>query len=190
MSTFETYRENLKDYAKDIRLNLSTVLTPEGAPPLTAKQIATIALACAYSARAKALVEALRADSAAVIGDADVEGAVREGLAEDIETGAGRHGRGDGDDFIIVARFLDQRLREDFGVGGGGGFALLLRAGDDVEFDDAVIFVGAGLGRGVALALLRNGVNDDRIRVFFRLGKRLFHRIQVVAVDWADVLDV
>lgn len=49
----------MKDYAKDIRLNLSTLLTPEGAPALTPKQIATTALACAYSARAKGLVEVL-----------------------------------------------------------------------------------------------------------------------------------
>lgn len=75
MSQFETYRENLKDYAKDIRLNRSTVLTPEGAPPLTPKQIATIALACAYSAQAKGLVEALRSEFAATIGDAEVEAA-------------------------------------------------------------------------------------------------------------------
>ncbi len=75
MSQFETYRENLKDYAKDIRLNLSTVLTPEGAPGLNPKQIATIALACAYSARARGLADSLLAESAAVIGDADVEAA-------------------------------------------------------------------------------------------------------------------
>ena len=75
MSQFESFRENLKDYAKDIRLNLSTVLTPEGAPGLTPKQIAVIALACAYSARAKGLTAAILADSAALIGDADVEAA-------------------------------------------------------------------------------------------------------------------
>lgn len=73
--SIETYREGLKDYAKDIRLNLSTVLTPEGAPGLSAKQIATIGLACAYSARSKTLAEAIRADSVTVIGDADVEAA-------------------------------------------------------------------------------------------------------------------
>jgi len=43
MSNFktETYRESLKDYAKDIRLNLSTVLSPEGAPGMTAKRSAS-----------------------------------------------------------------------------------------------------------------------------------------------------
>lgn len=75
MSQFESYRENLKDYAKDIRLNLSAVMTPEGAPGLNPKQIVTIALACAYSARAKGAVSALLADSSEFLADAEVEGA-------------------------------------------------------------------------------------------------------------------
>jgi lipoyl-dependent peroxiredoxin subunit D len=75
MSAFETYRENLRDYAKDIRLNLSTVLTPEGAPSLSQKQIVFIALACAYSSRAAGLISALRAEYASLIGDEDAEAA-------------------------------------------------------------------------------------------------------------------
>lgn len=64
-----------QDYAKDIRLNLSTLLTPEGSPGLNPKQITLIALACAYSTRAHALVDSIRAQSASVIGDAEVEAA-------------------------------------------------------------------------------------------------------------------
>lgn len=75
MSQVDTFRETLKDYAKDIRLNLSTVLTPEGAPGLTPKQIATIALACAYATRTRALVDAIKADSVSVLGDSEVEAA-------------------------------------------------------------------------------------------------------------------
>lgn len=75
MSAFETYRENMKEYAKDIRLNLSTVLSPEGAPSLNQKQIAIIALSCAYSARAKNLGEALRSEFAPLIGDLELESA-------------------------------------------------------------------------------------------------------------------
>jgi alkyl hydroperoxide reductase subunit D len=67
MSQIDTYRENLKEYARDIRLNLSTVLTPEGAPGLTAKQVALTALASAYSARSSALAEAIRKDFSAEI---------------------------------------------------------------------------------------------------------------------------
>ena len=75
MSQIETFRESLKDYAKDIRLNLSSVTAPEGAPGLTQKQINIIALACAYSVRSRALVDAIRADSVGLIGDAEVEAA-------------------------------------------------------------------------------------------------------------------
>jgi len=75
MNRIESYRENLKDYAKDIRLNLSSVLSPEGTPGLSPKQSAFVALACAYAARSKALAEAILADSSTLFGDAEVEAA-------------------------------------------------------------------------------------------------------------------
>jgi lipoyl-dependent peroxiredoxin subunit D len=49
--SLEQIRESLPDYARDIRLNLSSILTPQGAPGLTEKQIASIALASAIAAR-------------------------------------------------------------------------------------------------------------------------------------------
>jgi alkyl hydroperoxide reductase subunit D len=41
----EQIREALPDYARDLKLNLGTVLTPSGAPGLNEKQIWSIALA-------------------------------------------------------------------------------------------------------------------------------------------------
>lgn len=64
-----------QEYSKDIRLNLSTLLTPEGAPGLSQKQILLVALACAYATRSRTLVDTIRADSTAMIGDAEVEAA-------------------------------------------------------------------------------------------------------------------
>jgi len=49
--TLDQIRDALPDYARDIRLNLGSVLTPQGAPGLTEKQIASIALATAIAAR-------------------------------------------------------------------------------------------------------------------------------------------
>jgi alkyl hydroperoxide reductase subunit D len=49
--SLEQIRESLPDYARDIRLNLGSVLTPQGAPGLTEKQIASVALASAIAAR-------------------------------------------------------------------------------------------------------------------------------------------
>ena len=41
----------IPDYAKDLRLNLDSVLTETGAPGLSAKQIGLIALASAIASR-------------------------------------------------------------------------------------------------------------------------------------------
>ena len=46
-----------------------------------------------------------------LLGDADVEGAVGEGLVEDVDAGAGRHRGGDADDLVVLLGFLDEALR-------------------------------------------------------------------------------
>ncbi len=43
-----------------------------------------------------------------LLGDADIEGALGELLAEEIEAGAVGHGRGDGDDLVVLLRLGDQ----------------------------------------------------------------------------------
>ena len=62
------------DYAKDIKLNLGSVLTEEGAPDLNQKQIHGIALASAYATKNAALVQALLAE-ATTLGEAEVTAA-------------------------------------------------------------------------------------------------------------------
>ena len=54
----EKIKNELPDYAKDIKLNLSTVLSEEGSPDLNQKQIVSIALASAYATRNTDLVAA------------------------------------------------------------------------------------------------------------------------------------
>src|SRR6476646_1306244 len=39
-----------------------------------------------------------------LFGNADVERALREGLVEDVDTGAGRHRGGDADDLVVLLR--------------------------------------------------------------------------------------
>lgn len=48
MMNIEQLKSEMPDFAKDIKLNLSTVLTTEGSPDLTQNQIMSIALASAY----------------------------------------------------------------------------------------------------------------------------------------------
>ncbi len=47
----ETIRNHLPEFAKDLKLNLGSVLTESGSPDLNNKQIAAVALACAMAAR-------------------------------------------------------------------------------------------------------------------------------------------
>ena len=45
--SLDTIRDALPDYARDLKLNLGTVLTTAGAPGLTEKQIWAVAVASA-----------------------------------------------------------------------------------------------------------------------------------------------
>lgn len=54
----EQLKNKLPEYAKDIKLNLSSIITPEGAPNLTLKQIYAIALASAYATKNLSLITA------------------------------------------------------------------------------------------------------------------------------------
>lgn len=75
MTNIQTLKSTLGDYAKDTKLNLSAVLTEEGAPDLNAKQIAGIALASAYSTKNEAVIEAILGETASVLSEAEVAAA-------------------------------------------------------------------------------------------------------------------
>jgi alkyl hydroperoxide reductase subunit D len=51
MTTLDSIRDALPDYARDLKLNLGSVLTTTGAPGLSEKQIWGVALASAIAAR-------------------------------------------------------------------------------------------------------------------------------------------
>ena len=48
---FANLKNLIPDFGKDLKLNLSTVISAEGAPGLSAQQIAGVALASAVAAR-------------------------------------------------------------------------------------------------------------------------------------------
>ncbi len=103
-----------------------------------------------------------REGHAVLLGNADVEGAIGKCFGKDVDAGARRHRRGDGDDAVVFLRFFDQSFAEHLGIRRRVGSCLLLLAGRDVEFDDAVIFVLRRLRRRVAFALLRAHMHEDR----------------------------
>ena len=57
--TLQDLRNALPDYAKDLKLNLDSVLSDGGSPGLDGKQIRVVALACAIASRHAPLVAAL-----------------------------------------------------------------------------------------------------------------------------------
>jgi len=71
----EALRDSLGEHAKDIRLNLGSVLTTDGAPDLTQNQIFGIALASAYSTKNAAVISAVLADASGTLSEAEVNAA-------------------------------------------------------------------------------------------------------------------
>lgn len=72
--SIESLRDRLGDYAKDIKLNLGTVINPEGAPELSVNQIYGIALASAYATKSMEVIEAISSE-AATLSEAEVNAA-------------------------------------------------------------------------------------------------------------------
>jgi len=68
-------KEMLPDFARDIKLNLESVLTEEGASGLTREQIFGIALASAYATQNKAVVAMVVAESQGILSPEAVEAA-------------------------------------------------------------------------------------------------------------------
>ena len=73
--SIEEVRDVLPDYARDLKLNLGSVLTTHGAPGLSEKQIWSIALASAIAARNTSFARSVEAQSRAHLADLDIEGA-------------------------------------------------------------------------------------------------------------------
>jgi len=62
--TLSELKSTIPDYAKDLRLNLDSVLSETGAPGLSAKQIGLVALASAITSRYEPLLAAITAEAA------------------------------------------------------------------------------------------------------------------------------
>jgi len=73
--SIDALKASLPDYAKDLRLNLDSVLTEAGAPGLTQKQIGLVALASAIAARHQPLVAAIAEEAAKHASSAELTGA-------------------------------------------------------------------------------------------------------------------
>jgi len=75
MTTLDTLRDAIPDYARDLKLNLGSVLTTTGAPGLTDKQIWAVALAAAIASRNLPFTREIESLAAAHLDAADINGA-------------------------------------------------------------------------------------------------------------------
>jgi alkyl hydroperoxide reductase subunit D len=71
----DTLRDRIPEYARDLRLNIATVLTPQGAPGLSEPQLWMTALATAIAARNAELARLVEAAASARLQPAEVEAA-------------------------------------------------------------------------------------------------------------------
>jgi lipoyl-dependent peroxiredoxin subunit D len=60
-TTLDLMRESIPDYARDLKLNLGSVLTVAGAPGLNERQIWAVAVACAIASRNLAFTRGIEA---------------------------------------------------------------------------------------------------------------------------------
>ena len=75
MTTLDNIRDAIPDYARDLRLNLGSVLSTSGAPGLSEKQIWAVALAAAIASRNAELTRDFEALAAAHLDAAYINGA-------------------------------------------------------------------------------------------------------------------
>lgn len=73
-TTLEVLYKQWPDYAKDTRLNLSSLVNGQAVEGLSAQQVAGIALASAYASQQPAMIEAVKAYSSAHLTPPEVEG--------------------------------------------------------------------------------------------------------------------
>jgi len=71
----DALRDRIPDYARDLRLNLSSVLTPQGAPGLSEAQLWMTALASAIASRNAELARAIETVAAGKLSAAEIEAA-------------------------------------------------------------------------------------------------------------------
>ena len=71
----DALRDRIPDYARDLRLNLSSVLTPQGAPGLSEAQLWMTALASAIASRNAELARAIEAAATGKLEPVQVEAA-------------------------------------------------------------------------------------------------------------------
>jgi alkyl hydroperoxide reductase subunit D len=170
--SLDRIKSSLPDYAKDLRLNLESVLTEGGAPGLSQKQIAIVALASAIASRHAPLTEAVAQFASQHVGEQELDGA---------RTAAALMGMTN-----IYYRFLHLVENDEYGT---------LRAGlrmnamanpgcDKIDFDLASVAVSAINGCGSCVAshertLRKHDISAQAVQSAARIAA-VIHAVAVV----------
>jgi alkyl hydroperoxide reductase subunit D len=138
--SLEHLKSRLPDYAKDLRLNLESVLSEGGAPGLSQKQIALVALASAIASRHAPLTEAIAQFAAQHADEKELDGA---------RTAAALMGMTN-----VYYRFLHLVENDEYGTLRAGlrMNAMANPGGDKIDFDLASVAVSAINGCGSCVA--------------------------------------
>jgi alkyl hydroperoxide reductase subunit D len=73
--SLQTLKDAMPEYAKDTKLNLSSVLSETGAPGLSINQVMGIALACAYATQNRYVIVQMEAECNALISPEEIQAA-------------------------------------------------------------------------------------------------------------------
>ena len=138
--SLDRIKAGLPDYAKDLRLNLESVLSEGGAPGLSQKQIAIVALASAIASRHAPLTEAIAQFAAQHADEKELDGA---------RTAAALMGMTN-----VYYRFLHLVENDEYGTLRAGlrMNAMANPGGDKIDFDLASVAVSAINGCGSCVA--------------------------------------
>lgn len=72
MTQIETICHEMGDFAKDTKLNMENILSENGSPDLSQRQIYAIALSCAYSTESTKLVKAILCDAKKILSNEEI----------------------------------------------------------------------------------------------------------------------
>jgi alkyl hydroperoxide reductase subunit D len=171
--TLEDIKARLPDYAKDLRLNLDSVLSESGAPGLAPRQIAIIAIASAIAARYKPLSEAIAARFSGEIDEAQANAARAAAAIMAMNN--------------IYYRFTHLVGNEEYAtLRAGLRMNVLANPGcDKIDFELASIAVSAINGCGMCMeshekTLQKHGVSSQAIQSAVRIAAVL-HGVAVTA---------
>ena len=73
--SIEKLKNQLLESAKDIKLNLSTILTEEGSPDLTKNQIGGVALAAAFATKNASVIQSLLSEVSGYLSESEINAA-------------------------------------------------------------------------------------------------------------------